>query len=78
MTPADSYFSCKKHGTKLLQITETKAAASVLNWYVLLATLTWCLTTKIPLPTFGQGYVLYLYCEIQDPYIFPRGRNRIW
>lgn len=75
MAPAESYFTCKKHGTKLLQIIENKVAASVLN--LLLATLTWCLTTKIPLPTFGQGHVLYLYCETQDPYIFPRGRNRI-
>lgn len=77
MAPAESYFSCKKQRTKLLQIIETKAAASVLDCYVLLATLTWCLTTKIPLPTFGQGYVLYLYCDIQNPYIFPRGRNHI-
>lgn len=47
-------------GNTKLQIIETEAAASVLDWYVPLATLTWCLTTKIPFPTYGQGYVLYL------------------
>lgn len=42
MPLAESYSSHKKHATKLLQIIETKAAASVLDCYVPLATLTWC------------------------------------
>lgn len=56
----------------LLKITETKPAASMLDSYVPLAALTECLLTKIPFPTYGQGYVLYLYCEIRDLLHFPQ------
>lgn len=57
----------------LLKTAEAKAAASLLV-YVPLAILTWCLMTKIPFPPYGQGYVLYLYCEIQDLTFSPEGK----
>lgn len=71
MASAETYFSHKKHRTKLVQKTDTKASASVLNCYVLLAILTWCLTTKFPFPHLGK-VMCFIYIVRYKTLHFPR------